>query len=215
MELWLDTADCDEIREGHSWGVVSGVTTNPTLCAKQNMTFREMIKTVCAIVDPGPVSAECVSMNRDEIVAEARDLAKIAPNVVIKIPCMFEGLAATKVLAAEGIRVNMTLAFTPNQALLAAAAGASFVSPFLGRLDDIGEDGIAALADMCEIYDAYDVDTKVIAASIRHPLHVTQSALAGADIATIPFKVFKMMVRHPLTDRGIETFLADWEKVKK
>lgn len=215
MELWLDTADCEEIREGFGWGVVSGVTTNPTLCAKQNMTFREMIKTVCAVVDPGPVSAECVSMTRDEIVTEARDLAKIAPNVVIKIPCMLEGLAATKVLSAEGIRVNMTLGFTPNQALLAAAAGASFVSPFLGRLDDIGEDGIAALSDICEIYDAYDIDTRVVSASIRHPLHVTQSALAGADIATIPFKVFKMMVRHPLTDRGIETFLADWEKVKK
>lgn len=215
MELWLDTADCDEIREGYSWGVVSGVTTNPSLCAKQNLSFREMVKTVCAIVDPSPVSAEAISMKRDEIVAEARELSKIAPNVVVKIPCMLEGLAATKEVAAEGIRVNMTLAFTPNQALLAAAAGASFVSPFLGRLDDIGEDGIAALTDICEIYERFDIATKVVSASIRHPLHVTQSALAGADIATIPFKVFKMMVKHPLTDRGIETFLADWEKVSK
>ncbi len=215
MELWLDTADCDEIREGYAWGVISGVTTNPSLCAKQNLSFLEMVKTVCAIVDPSPVSAEAISMKRDEIVAEARRLAKIAPNVVVKIPCMPEGLAATKELAAEGIRVNMTLAFTPNQALLAAAAGASFVSPFLGRLDDIGEDGIAALSDICEIYERFDVATKVVAASIRHPLHVTQSALAGADIATIPFKVFKMMVKHPLTERGIETFLADWEKVSK
>lgn len=215
MELWLDTADCEEIREGHSWGVVTGVTTNPTLCAKQNMSFREMIATVCQIVDPHPVSAECVSMTRDEIIPEARDLATIAPNVVIKIPCMPEGLAATKVLSAEGVRVNMTLAFTPNQALVAGAAGATYVSPFLGRLDDIGEDGIAALEEICEICDRYDIATKVVAASIRHPLHVTQSALAGADIATIPFKVFKMMVKHPLTDRGIETFLADWQKVKK
>lgn len=215
MELWLDTADTDEIAEGHAWGVITGVTTNPTLASKQNMTFREMVKTACAIVDPGPVSAEAVNQTRDEIIAEGRDLAKIASNVVVKTPCTPDGLAATKALSSDGIRVNMTLSFTPNQALLAAAAGAAFVSPFLGRLDDIGEDGIAALTDICEIYAGYDIPTKVIAASIRHPLHVTQSALAGADICTLPFKILQLMVKHPLTDRGIETFLADWEKAKK
>ncbi|RJQ56346.1 MAG: fructose-6-phosphate aldolase [Actinobacteria bacterium] len=215
MELWLDTANIDEIREGHAWGVIAGVTTNPTLAAKENLDFRQMIEEIAAMVDPGPVSAECVCMARDEIVTEGRELARIAPNVIVKVPCMPEGLAATHALAAEGVRVNMTLSFTPNQCLLAALAGAAYVSPFLGRLDDIGEDSVRSLGDICDIFTIHSIDCKVIAASVRHPMHVTEAALAGADVATIPFKVLQQMVKHPLTDKGISTFLEDWKKVQK
>lgn len=213
MRFFIDTANIEEIREAASWGILDGVTTNPTLCAKEGREFRSSIKEIADIVD-GPISAEAVSMERDGIVEEAREIASIAPNVVVKIPITEEGLAATKKLSSEGINVNMTLVFSVNQALLAAKVGAAFASPFLGRLDDIGHDSIAILYDMVVVYQNYDFDTKIIAASIRHPLHVTKAAEAGADIATVPFKILQQMVTHPLTDKGIDRFLKDWDKIK-
>lgn len=213
MRIFLDTANVEEIREGVSWGVVSGVTTNPTLASKEGRSFRELVKEICQLVE-GPVSAEAVSLKAEEIVPEARELSRIAPNVVIKIPVMPEGLKATKLLSKEGIKVNMTLVFSLNQALLAAQAGAAFVSPFIGRIDDIGYDGLSVLADIVECYNYYGFETEVIAASIRHPLHVVEAAKLGADIATVPFAVLKQMVKHPLTDIGIERFLEDWKKIK-
>ncbi len=214
MKIFIDTANIDQIREVNSWGILNGVTTNPTLCAKENRPFREAIKEICSIVD-GPVSAEAVSLERDGIIKEARELSRVAPNVVVKVPMMVEGLAATKVLSQEGIKVNMTLVFSVNQALLAAQVGATYVSPFVGRLDDIGNDGISILADIVAAYRNYDIKTQIISASIRHPMHVVQSALVGADIATIPYDVLKSMVKHSLTDKGIEKFLEDWAKLKK
>ncbi len=214
MKIFIDTANIDQIREVNSWGILNGVTTNPTLCAKENRPFREAIKEICSIVD-GPVSAEAVSLERDGIIKEARELSMVAPNVVVKVPMMVEGLAATKVLSQEDIKVNMTLVFSVNQALLAAQVGATYVSPFVGRLDDIGNDGISILADIVAVYGNYDIKTQVISASIRHPMHVVQSALVGADIATIPYDVLKSMVKHSLTDKGIEKFLEDWAKLKK
>ncbi len=214
MKLFLDTANVDQIREVSSWGILSGVTTNPTLCAKEGREFKATIEEICTIV-AGPVSAEAVSMTREGIIKEARELSSIAPNVVIKIPIMTEGLAATKALSQEEIDVNMTLVFSPNQALLAATAGAAFVSPFLGRLDDIGHDSIDILDDIVSIYDNYGVTTEVIAASIRHPFHVTQAALVGADIATVPYEIIVAMVKHPLTDKGIAKFLEDWQKLQE
>lgn len=213
MRIFLDTANVEEIREGVSWGVVSGVTTNPTLASKEGRSFRELVKEICQLVE-GPVSAEAVSLKAEEIVPEAKELSRIAPNVVIKIPVMPEGLKATKLLSKEGIKVNMTLVFSLNQALLAAQAGAAFVSPFIGRIDDIGYDGLSVLADIVECYNYYGFETEVIAASIRHPLHVVEAAKLGADIATVPFAVLKQMVKHPLTDIGIERFLEDWKKIK-
>ncbi|TET54593.1 MAG: fructose-6-phosphate aldolase [Actinobacteria bacterium] len=213
MELFLDTANIEDIRKAASWGVISGVTTNPTLYAKENIDFQEGIKTITSIVK-GPVSAEAVSLENKAIVKEAKALSDIADNVVIKIPVSEEGLAATAELAEKDIKVNMTLVFSINQAILAARAGASFVSPFVGRLDDIGHDGIALVKDMVSVYKYYGLETKVIAASIRHPLHVTQAAQAGADIATVPFSVLKSMVKHPLTDKGISRFLEDWNKLQ-
>ncbi|PKQ10293.1 MAG: fructose-6-phosphate aldolase [Actinobacteria bacterium HGW-Actinobacteria-9] len=218
MKFFLDTANIAEIEEACSWGVLSGVTTNPTLYSREGgklSDFHNHLARICEIVD-GPVSGETVCLKRDEIVAEGVELAAIAPNLVVKVPTMPEGLAATKMLQAKGIKVNMTLCFTVPQAIMAARSGASYVSPFVGRFDDISEDGIAQLADVVGALNNYDFghQVEVIAASIRSANHVTQAALMGADIATVPFAVLKNLVKHPLTDRGLESFLADWEKVK-
>lgn len=214
MKLFLDSANLEEIREVASWGVLDGVTTNPSLCSKESVTFEDNIRAICALT-PGPVSAECVSLEAEEIVVEARSLARIAPNVAIKIPIGVEGLKATKALHAEGIAVNMTLVFSTGQALLAAKAGARFVSPFIGRLDDIAEDGMALVEEIVQVFENYRLETEVIVASVRHPRHVIDAARLGADIATVPFGVMAKLVRHPLTDIGVERFLADWRKVKK
>jgi len=214
MKLFLDSANLEEIREVASWGVLDGVTTNPSLCSKESVSFEDNIRKICALT-PGPVSAECVSLKADEIVVEARALAKIAPNIAVKIPVGLEGLKATKALHAEGIAVNMTLVFSTGQALLAAKAGAMFVSPFIGRLDDIAEDGMALIEEIVQVFENYHIETEVIVASVRHPRHVIDAALLGADIATVPYGVMTKLVRHPLTDLGVERFLADWGKVKK
>lgn len=218
MKFFLDTADIAEIEEAESWGVLAGVTTNPSLYQRVGgklAGFHDHVKRICDIVQ-GPVSAETVGLERDEIVREGVELAALSPCVVVKVPTMPEGLAATKVLAARGIKVNMTLCFTVPQALMAARAGASYVSPFVGRFDDISEDGVAMLADTVAAIGNYDFghEVEVIAASIRSANHVVQAALLGADIATVPFKILEQCVKHPLTDRGLEAFLADWEKVK-
>ncbi len=213
MRLFIDTANVEHIREINDWGVLAGVTTNPTLASKEKRNYRDCVAEIASIVK-GPISAEAVSMEAAGMVAEAREIAAIAPNVNVKIPMCPEGLKAIKALAGEGIKTNCTLVFSANQALLAAAAGASFVSPFLGRLDDIGNDGMRVLAEIVEIYEYYGLLTEVISASLRHPQHVVGSALAGAHIATIPYDVFKKMAAHPLTDAGIERFLADWDKIK-
>jgi transaldolase len=213
MKLFLDSANLDEIREVAGWGVLDGVTTNPSLCSKESVSFEDNIRAICALTS-GPVSAECVSLKADEIVVEARALARIAPNVAIKIPIGVEGLKATKTLHAEGIAVNMTLVFSTGQALLAAKAGARFVSPFIGRLDDIAEDGMALIEEIVQVFENYRFETEVIVASVRHPRHVIDAALLGADIATVPYGVMAKLVRHPLTDIGVERFLADWRKVK-
>ena len=224
MKFFLDTADLDEIKEAASWGALAGVTTNPTLYSRiggKLADFHDHIARICEIVD-GPVSAESVAMTRDEIIADGRELAAIAPNVVVKVPTMIEGLAATKVLASEGIPVNMTLCFTVPQAIMAARAGARYVSPFIGRFDDISEDGLEQVANIVTALGNYDFSEntvngeqiEVIAASIRSANHVAQAALMGADIATVPFNVLKKCVEHPLTDRGLDAFLKDWEKVQ-
>ncbi len=209
MKIFLDSANVTEVKEAASWGILSGVTTNPTLAAKEGRDFKTNIKDISALVD-GPVSAEVIATARDEMVSEAHELVRISDNVVIKIPVCLEGLAATKTLKEEGIHVNMTLVFSVNQAILAARAGAAFVSPFLGRLDDIGTDGLERLSEMVETFRNYDFSTEIIAASIRSPEHVVQAAQIGANIATVPFKVIEQMVKHPLTDLGMERFLADW-----
>ena len=218
MKFFLDTANLAEIEEAASWGVLSGVTTNPTLYAREGgklADFHNHLKRICEFTD-GPVSGETVGLVRDEIVREGLELADIAPNIIVKVPVMPEGLAATKCLFDKGIKVNMTLCFTVPQALLAARAGAAYVSPFVGRFDDISEDGIEHLGNTVAALANYDFghDIEVIAASVRSANHVTQAALMGCDIATVPFAVLKNLVKHPLTDRGLESFLADWEKVK-
>ncbi|MCR6545450.1 fructose-6-phosphate aldolase [Dehalobacterium formicoaceticum] len=213
MLLFLDSANIEEIKQAHDLGVISGVTTNPSLIAQEGRNFEQVVREISSLVD-GPISAEVISLNSSEMVKEGQTLAAIHPNIVVKIPMTAEGLKATKVLAKESIKVNMTLVFSANQALLASRAGAAFVSPFVGRLDDIDHNGMALVEEIVSLYGNYQLETKVIAASIRHPLHVSQAALLGADIATIPFKVLMQMVKHPLTDMGIERFLADWEKVK-
>ncbi len=213
MKLFIDTANIDEIREVNSWGVLDGVTTNPTLLARENKDFKTLVDEITREVK-GPISIEAVSQSREEIVEEALELSRIAPNVVVKIPVCKEGLAATKVVSEKGVAVNMTLVFSANQALLAAKAGARYASPFLGRVDDIGNDGLNLLSEIVELYANYDFDTEIIAASIRHPQHVVAVALMGADIATIPYRTFEQMIRHPLTDKGMDLFLKDWEKVK-
>lgn len=212
MNIYLDTCNVEQITEINSWGILRGVTTNPSLAAKEGKSYREMLIEIAGIVD-GPISAEAVSEDRESIVKEARELAGITENIVVKVPIMPEGLAATSVLAGEGVKVNMTLIFSVNQALLAASAGAAFVSPFVGRLDDIGEDGIQLVSDIAEAFAMYDIPSQIIAASLRHPMHVTQAALVGADIATVPYEVLTQMVKHPMTDRGIAKFLEDWSKI--
>ena len=214
MRFFIDTANVDEIKEASRWGIISGVTTNPSLIAKEGRDFKQVVKEITEIID-GPISAEVISLEADGMVAEARELAQIHPNIVIKIPMCLEGLKAVNVLTKENIATNVTLVFSANQALMAARAGATYVSPFIGRLDDISEDGMQLIRDVVDIFEIHGIGTEIIAASIRHPLHVTQAALAGADIATVPYKVFKQMANHPLTTQGIERFLADWEKVKK
>lgn len=211
MKFFIDTANLAEIKEGVELGLVDGVTTNPSLIAKENAPFEEIIKSICDIVT-GPVSAEVVSLDADAMVAEGKELAKISDQVVIKVPMLPEGLKAVGRFAAEGIKTNVTLVFSSAQALLAAKAGATYVSPFVGRLDDIGVNGLDLIADVATIYDNYGYDSEIIVASIRSPQHVTDSALLGADIATLPLKTIKQLTKHPLTDKGLEQFLADWEK---
>lgn len=210
MKFFIDTANIDEIKEINEWGVISGVTTNPSLIAKEGRDFKEVVREISEIVD-GPISAEVISLDRDGMLREARELAKIHQNIVIKIPMTSEGLKAVKVLSKEGIKTNVTLIFSANQALLASLAGATYVSPFIGRFDDIGNEGMKIVEDIVEIFSIHDIKTEVIAASIRHPIHVLEAAKAGAHIATIPYKVFLQMVNHPLTDVGIEKFMKDWE----
>jgi transaldolase len=213
MKFFIDTANVKEIREAAGLGVVDGVTTNPSLVAKEGRDFREVIAEICSIVD-GPISAEAVSLKAEEMVAEAEGLAKLHRNIVVKLPLTKDGLKATKVLAGRGVRVNMTLVFSPMQALLAAKVGAAYVSPFVGRLDDISHSGMDLVSQIVQIYENYDFATEVIVASVRNPLHVVDAALAGAHIATIPFSVIDQLVKHPLTDIGIEKFLADWKKLQ-
>ena len=214
MKIFIDTANLDEIREINDWGILDGVTTNPSLIAKAGGDFKETIKRICQIVD-GPVSAEVIATDAQGMIAEGRELAKIHKNVYVKCPMTTEGLKATKTLSSEGIRVNVTLIFSANQALLAAKAGAAFVSPFLGRLDDGGHDGMELIHDICAIFENFEIPTEVLAASIRDPVHVRDCAIAGAHIATIPYGVLKKLPSHPLTDKGLAAFLADWEKVPK
>ncbi|MBI4300388.1 MAG: fructose-6-phosphate aldolase [Chloroflexi bacterium] len=213
MRLFLDTANFKEVRHGVELGVISGVTTNPTLVAKEgHPDFKAAVREICGLVD-GPVSAEVLSLDRQGMMREAREVAGWAPNVVVKLPITADGLAATSVLSREGIKINLTLCFSANQALLAALAGATFVSPFVGRLDDAGHDGMAIVADIAQVFARCHYTTQVLAASIRHPLHCVVAAKAGADVATIPYKVLMQMIQHPLTDIGIARFLEDWRKV--
>lgn len=214
MKFFIDTANIQEIKEASRLGLIDGVTTNPTLVAKEGRSFEELIREICGIVD-GPVSVEGVSTEAEGMIQEARELAKIHKNIVVKIPLTTEGLKATKILSSEGIKVNMTLVFSPVQALMAAKAGAAYVSPFVGRLDDVSHIGMDLVDQILTIYGNYDFETEVIVASIRNPLHVLDAAFMGADIATIPFKVIEQLAKHPLTDVGIDRFLRDWEKVPK
>jgi transaldolase len=214
MKFFIDTANVKEIREAASLGVVDGVTTNPSLVAKEGRDFKQVIAEICSIVD-GPISAEAVSLEADKMVAEGTELAKIHKNIVVKLPMTKNGLKATKILSEKGIKVNMTLVFSPSQALLAAKVGAAYVSPFVGRLDDISHYGMDLVQQIITIFDNYGYSTEVIVASIRNPLHVVDAAVAGAHIATIPFNVIDQLVKHPLTDIGIEKFLADWKKLEK
>jgi transaldolase len=214
MKFFLDTANLKEIREVAGWGILDGVTTNPSLAAKENLKFDELIREICAVC-PGPVSAECVSEKAEDIIPEARVLAAIAPNIAVKIPITLEGLKAIKVLSGEGIAVNTTLIFSPTQALLAAKAGAKYVSPFIGRLDDMSQEGMGLIQEIVTIFENYRFACEIIVASVRHPRHIVDAALLGADICTIPFNVIEKLVRHPLTDLGIERFLLDWGQVKK
>ncbi|MCL2785925.1 MAG: fructose-6-phosphate aldolase [Methanomassiliicoccaceae archaeon] len=214
MKIFIDTANIEMIEEINSWGILDGVTTNPSLIAKEKTDLKTCVKRISEIVD-GPISAEAISMTAPEMIKEGRELSKIHDNINVKLPMCVEALKATKVLSSEGIDVNMTLIFSPHQALLASKAGARFVSPFVGRLDDIGQSGSEALAQIVGAFRNYDTGTEIIAASIRHPMHVLEAALLGADIATIPYDILKKMVSHPKTDEGIRSFLADYEKSKK
>ena len=213
MKFFLDTANLDEIRQAVRLGVVAGVTTNPSLIAKEGREFLPTVQEICRLV-AGPVSAEVISLEPAQMLVEARELAQLAPNVVVKVPMCAAGLEVVHTLAREGIKTNMTLIFSANQALLAARTGATYVSPFVGRLDDIGNSGMTVVQDIVDIFDLHSLDTEVIAASVRHPEHVLQAARAGAHVATVPFKVLKQMVEHPLTDIGIQKFLADWNQQK-
>lgn len=212
MKFFLDTANVEYIREANDMGIICGVTTNPSLIAKEGRDFKEVIKEITSIVD-GPISGEVISEDAEGMIKEGREIAKIHKNMIVKIPMTAEGLKAVKVLSAEGIKTNVTLIFSANQALLAANAGAAYVSPFLGRLDDISMDGVELIRTIAEIFEIHEIKTEIIAASIRNPIHVTESARAGADIATVPYNIIKQMIKHPLTDQGLEKFKADWEKV--
>lgn len=214
MKLFIDTANVNHIREANDLGVICGVTTNPSLIAKEGRDFVEVVKEITSIVD-GPISAEVISLEHEGMIAEARELVKIHKNIVIKIPMTLEGLKAVKVLSSEGIKTNVTLIFSSAQALLAARAGATYVSPFLGRLDDIGAEGMTLIEEIVEIFNVHGIETEIIAASIRNPLHVINAARIGADIATVPYDVIVQMSKHPLTDIGIARFLKDWESVPK
>lgn len=214
MKFFIDTANIDEIKDAHSMGMVDGVTTNPALIAKEGRDFEEIIKEICEIVD-GPISAEVISLDTEGMLKEARHLAAIHENIVVKIPMTVDGLKATRQLAEENIKTNVTLVFSPLQALMAAKAGASFVSPFVGRLDDLAQEGLVLVEQIVEIYSNYAYDTEIIVASVRNPLHVLDAAIIGADIATIPYNVLAKLAAHPLTDKGIKAFLDDWEKGQK
>jgi transaldolase len=214
MMIFIDTANVEEIKEAISWGVIDGITTNPTLLSKENRSAQEILKEICAIVS-GPVSAEAISQDREGMVKEAKELHKIADNIVVKIPLVKEGLKAVKILSKEGIPTNVTLCFSPSQALLAAKAGATYVSPFIGRLDDISQEGMILVRQIKQIYANYNIHTKIIVASVRNPLHVVDAAMIGADIATIPFKVIEQLVKHPLTDMGVKKFFEDYKKIPK
>lgn len=214
MKFFIDTANVDEIKEANRMGMVDGVTTNPTLVARENRNFEELVNEICEIVD-GPVSAEVISTDAEGMLAEARKLAAIHENIVVKIPMTIEGLKATRKLTEEGIRTNVTLVFSPIQALMAAKAGASYVSPFVGRLDDLSQEGLLLVEQIAEIYSNYAFDTEIIVASVRNPLHVLESALIGADIATIPFKVLSKLAAHPMTDKGLKSFLDDWNRTRE
>ena len=215
MKFFIDTANIDEIRKAYEMGIIDGVTTNPSLISKENRDFESLIREICQIIQGLPISLEVLSLKFEGMVEEARGLAKMGENIVVKIPMTAEGLKAIKVLISEGIKTNTTLVFSPTQALLAAKAGTTYVSPFIGRLDDISQTGMDLVEQIVAIFDNYGFESEVIVASIRHPIHVLEAALIGADVATIPYKVIEQLVRHPLTDIGIDRFLADWKKVPK
>jgi transaldolase len=215
MKFFIDTANTEEIRKAYEMGVIDGVTTNPSLISKENRDFESLIKDICQIIQGLPISLEVLSLKFEGMVEEARGLAKMGENIVVKIPMTAEGLRAIKVLISEGIKTNTTLVFSPTQALLAAKAGTTYVSPFIGRLDDISQTGMDLVEQIVAIFDNYGFESEVIVSSIRHPIHVLEAALIGADVATIPYKVIEQLVRHPLTDIGIDRFLADWKKVPK
>ena len=214
MKIFIDTANINEIKEASSWGIIDGVTTNPSLIAKEGRDLQEVINEICTIVD-GPISAEVISLECDKMVEEAMKLSKLHKNIVIKIPMCIEGLKAVKILTKKGIKTNVTLIFSSQQALLAAKAGATYVSPFIGRLDDIVTMGINLITEIANIFEVHDIKTEIISASIRNPIHVSECVMAGSDIATIPFKVLEQMTKHPLTDIGIAKFLSDYEKQSK
>ncbi len=214
MKFFIDTANVDEIREAHELGILGGVTTNPSLVAKEGVDFHERLREITSFVSES-VSAEVIGLKYEEMVEEGKELAAIAPNITVKVPMTKDGLKAVKTFTELGIKTNVTLIFSANQALLAARAGATYVSPFLGRLDDIGQDGLPLISEIAEIFNVHGIETEIIAASIRHPIHVTEAALRGADIATIPAKVLNQLMSHPLTDQGIEKFLADWNNSQK
>ncbi|WP_280770494.1 fructose-6-phosphate aldolase [Salipaludibacillus daqingensis] len=214
MKFFIDTANLDEIKEAHSLGILAGVTTNPSLVAKEGINFHERLKEITSLVS-GSVSAEVIATDAKGMIEEGKELAAIAPNITVKVPMTLEGLKAVRTFSDLNIKTNVTLVFSANQALLAARAGASYVSPFLGRLDDIGQNGLDLISTISEMFIIHDIDTEIIAASIRHPQHVTESAMRGAHIATVPLKVIGQLVKHPLTDAGIETFLSDWNKANK
>ncbi|WP_195948245.1 fructose-6-phosphate aldolase [Paraclostridium bifermentans] len=212
MKIFIDTANVDEIKEAATWGILDGVTTNPSLIAKEGRDIKEVINEICEIVD-GPISAEVISLESDKMVEEALDLVKLHKNIVIKLPMCIEGLKAVKILSEKNIKTNVTLIFSSQQALLAAKAGATYVSPFVGRLDDIGVTGVDLISDIANIFEVHSINTEIISASIRNPIHVSECAMAGSDIATIPFNVLKQMAKHPLTDIGIEKFLSDYKNM--
>jgi len=213
MKFFLDTANLDEIKQGVAWGLVDGVTTNPSLVVKEGVDFHARVKEICAVVN-GSVSAEVTAVDFDGMMKEGHVLAKLHPNVTVKVPLIPEGIKACKALSSEGIKVNVTLCFSASQALIAAKAGATYISPFVGRLDDVSQDGMGLIKEIVQIYKNYGFSTQILAASLRHPMHVVQSALAGAHVGTMPLGVMKMLFNHPLTDIGLKKFLADWEKVK-